>query len=306
MKIVFFGSSLFSLPSLRVLSPDIGLVVTKKPKPRGRGYLVKGNEVKEEAERLDLPVLEIDSFKAIHEPAMREVEPDLFVVVSFGLIIPKSFLEIPKIGSLNVHPSLLPKYRGPSPIQWAILSAERVTGITIIKMNEWLDAGDIVYQEESEIFEKDNQISLSDRLSRRASEILPQIVAEVVKKGKIEGVPQRHDEATYTPLITKEMGRIDWRNDAAYIERQVRAFLLWPNAYTFVEKKMLKIFDADVYKRDVVGEPGRVVEVTREGIVVCAGKRSLLLKEVQLENKRRMRAAEFSRGFRGLVGKVFV
>lgn len=306
MTIVFFGSSLFSIPSLRALAPHIGLVVTKKPKPKGRGYLVKGNEVKEEAERLDLPVLEIDSFKDIHVPAIREVDPDIFVVVSFGLIVPRPFLEIPKVGSINVHPSLLPKYRGPSPIQWAILNGERVTGITVIKMNEWLDAGDIVYQEDAEIFEKDNQISLSDRLSRRASEILPQILEDVIRKGKIEGVPQRHEEATYTPLVTKEMGRIDWKNEAEYIERQIRAFLLWPNAYTFLDKKMLKIFDSDVYKREIVGEPGRVAEVIREGIVVSTGKGSLLLKEVQLENKRRMRASEFSRGFRGLSGKMLV
>ncbi|OPY68899.1 MAG: Methionyl-tRNA formyltransferase [Syntrophorhabdaceae bacterium PtaU1.Bin034] len=304
MKIIFFGSSSFSVPSLKSIYSSVSCVVTKKTKPKGRGYLLEDNEVKRTALSLGLPLIEIDSFKDEQAKQIADFTPDLFVVASFGLIIPKWALEIPAIGPINIHPSLLPKYRGPSPLQWVIWNGETETGVTIIRMNERMDAGDILYQEKVALQPEEDAGTLSDRLSVRASEILPGVIDEVRING-IHGEPQHEDKATYTPMITKEMGRIDWHVGAPEIIRQVRAVVLWPTAFTFLDNKSLKVFkikpaeDSGTKK----AEPGVIVSVSSEGLEVAAGEGSLILKEVQMENRKRMPASEFARGYRQLTGK---
>ena len=304
MKIVFFGSSSFSVPPLKSIASYAPWVVTKKAKPKGRGYSLDDNEVKKAAIELDLPLLEIESFKDEAVQKFKELRPDLFAVASFGLMLPKWSLEVPTVGAINVHPSLLPKYRGPSPIQWAILNGEDRTGITIMKIVEKMDAGNIIYQEEASIKADDNTITLSARLSEKASEILPEIIDNIKLYGLMKGIEQNSEEATYTPIITKDMGKIDWSKKGTQIVRQVRAFVPWPTAYTFLNDVLFKIFDAeiDILHRDTL--PGTVFDKNRDGILVATVDGSILVKEVQLENRKKVRASEFANGYRGLLGTV--
>jgi len=308
MKVVFFGSSSFSVPPLQSISSFVSCVVTRKSKPKGRGYLLEETEVRREAVHLHLPVVEIDSFKDEAIKELENLKPDLFVVASFGLIIPKWVLDIPSIGSINIHPSLLPKYRGPSPIQWAIWNGDTETGITIMRINEKMDAGNILYQETMAIGPGDNASILSERLSKRSAEILPGFLNTIAENGLEEGLIQDHDRATFTPILTKEMGRVDWSKSAAEIVRQVRALVTWPTAYTSLDDLFLKIYEGTVVEDEKQKEglmiPGTIIAVSKEGISVQSGSGVFIIKELQLQNKKRMMACDFSRGYRGLEGKV--
>lgn len=305
MNIIFFSTSAFSIPSFTSIVDSIKCVVTKKPKPKGRGYILEDNEIKKEAEKHGIPIIEIDSFKDPSIFSLHEFNPHLFVVVSFGLIIPKKILDIPTFGSINVHPSLLPAYRGPSPIQWALLKGEEKTGITVIKMNEFMDAGDIVYQEIVKIEETDNAITLSERLARRSGEILPPIIKCIEERGEIDGKEQNHSLATYTPLIKKEMGLINWAASAIEIKNIVRAFIQWPVAYTYIDKKVIKIFSCEAEDIKTEKMPGTIIDTNKKGIFVATGNGTIIIKELQLEGKKRMDAHSFSIGYRGLIGKRF-
>ena len=308
MKVVFFGSSSFSVPPLQSIASLISCIVTRKAKPKGRGYLLEDTEVRREAINLNLPVIEIDSFKDESINDLESLRPDLFVVASFGLIIPKWALEIPSIGPINIHPSLLPKYRGPSPIQWTLCNGDVVTGITIMRINERMDAGNILYQETMVVESVDNAITLSERLSKRSAEILPGFLEQVAANGLQEGFAQDLDKATYTPILTKEMGKIDWLKSNAEILRQVRAFVAWPTAYTFLDGLMLKVFEGTLMEYGGQDErsaiPGTILKISKEGIHVCTGSGVFVIKELQLQNKKRMKAYDFSQGYRGLSGKV--
>ena len=305
MNIVYFGSSGFSVPPLRAISDKVTLVVTRRAKPKGRGYGTDDTEVKRCARDLGIPVVEIDSFKDEAAEALREIDPELFMVVSFGLIVPRWALDIPSLGPVNVHPSLLPRYRGPSPIQWALLNGDASTGITLIRMNEKMDAGRIIYQEEVSIGPRENMSELSGRLAERTAEILPEMVARIAAGGMMDGVEQEHDHATFTPIITKEMGFITWGRASQEIDRQIRAFEQWPTAYTFLDGKMLKIYDAEPLGDSEFPEAGRVLDVNRDGFLVATARGSLLVKEVQMENKKRVKAFDFANGYRGLREKLF-
>ena len=306
MSVVFFGSSSFSVQPLQSISSLVTCVVTRKAKPKGRGYLIEDTEVKREASDLRLPVIEIDSFKDEAVVELASIRPEFFVVASFGLIIPKWVLDIPSVGPVNIHPSLLPKYRGPSPIQWALWNGDTETGITFIRMNEKMDAGNILFQETMPIEPDDNVIALSERLSKRSAEILPDFLHEAGANGLQEGLVQNNSLATFTPIITKEMGRIDWSKGAEEVLRQIRALVVWPTAYTFLDGLLLKIF-AGAFKESDEGEsmpPGTIVDVTKDGIQVVTGSGILVIKELQLQNRKRMKAYDFSQGYRGLSGKV--
>lgn len=304
MNIVFFGSSSFSVPSLKSISSYIPYVVTKKAKPKGRGYILDDNEVKRAAIEMDLPLLEIESFndEAVHN--IEGFKPELFVVASFGLIFPKWALDMPSAGAINVHPSLLPGYRGPSPIQWAILNGEEKTGVTIMKMVEKMDAGNIIYQEHVAIGQEDNVVTLSEKLSQRASAILPEIIDYISIQGMMEGIIQKNEEATYTPIITKEMGKIDWNKKTIEIVRQIKAFMLWPTAYAFLDNVLLKIFDGEIDVLNRKKMPGMIFEKNRDGILAATIDGSILLKEVQLQNRKKLKAYEFANGYKGLIGKI--
>ncbi len=303
MRIIFFGSSSFSVPCLKAVLPRTVCVVTKAAKPKGRGYQLEDNEIKKVAAENKIPLIEINSFKEGGADHLGEYEPDLLIVASFGLIIPQRVLDVPSMGPVNVHPSLLPKYRGPSPLQWVIWNGEKETGISLIRMNNRMDEGDILYQERAAIFPGDNAITLSERLADRSGVILHDYVEGVGREGLMEGVVQDGDQATYTPIITKEMGKIDWSLGSLEISRQIRALVFWPTAYTYLDGLLLKIFDAEVYDPAASGEAGQVLAVDREGFLVGTPNGTLRVKEVQMEAKKKMSAYQFAQGYRGLVGK---
>ena len=303
MRVIYFGSSGFSQPPLLSILPSVACVVTRKAKPKGRGYQVETNEVKRVASENNIPVVELDSFKDDAAGQLEQYEPDFFVVASFGLIIPKWALEIPSIGPVNIHPSLLPRYRGPSPIQWALWNGEPETGITFMKMNEKMDQGDILYQETMAIDADDDMVTLSARLASRAGELLPGFLEKMDRDEISKGKVQDDSEATYTPIVTKEMGRVDWTLGALEVSRQVKALVLWPTAYTSLDGVMLKIFGAKVYDQGAAGEAGLISGLTKEGILVSTPNGTLLVSEIQLENRKRLKAYQFAQGYRGLVGK---
>jgi methionyl-tRNA formyltransferase len=308
MTVIYFGSSPFSVLPLRSISESVDCVVTRKIKPKGRGYLLEDNEVKREALELGIPIIEMGSFKEDEARQIGELNPDLLVVASFGLFIPRWFLDIPKIGAINIHPSLLPLYRGPSPIQWAIWNGEKETGITIMKMNERMDAGDILHQATVAIGVDEDAENLSHRLSQKAAEILPKIVRASEVQGLKEAKPQDDALATFSPMITKEMGRIDWQLSSPEISRRIRALVIWPTAYTMLEGKTVKIFKAregEKYSHNGSHQPGQVLGISSLGIDVAALSGTVVIEEIQLENRRRMKAAEFARGYRQIVGKRF-
>jgi methionyl-tRNA formyltransferase len=304
MRTIFFGSSAFSVPILKSIAQHTVCVVTKKARPKGRGYSLDDNEVKRTAGELGVPLVEINSFKDDVVKALPDYRPDLFVVASFGLIVPKWVLDMPVKGPINVHPSLLPLYRGPSPIQCAILSGDEMTGITLIRMNEKMDEGDVIYQEQVMIRKGENFIDLSERLAARVAGILPDVLDHIETHGMLKRTEQHHEAATYTPIITKEMGAIDWKKSAAEIDRQVRAFVLWPTAYSFIDGKMMKVYKTVVEESSEATNPGQIKGATREGIFVDTGHGTLKIQEVQMENKRRMEAYDFAQGSRGLIGKI--
>jgi len=307
MRIVFFGSSGFSVPSLRKTGDSVVAVVTKKAKPKGRGYQLDDNEVKRAASEMGLPLIEIDSFRDEEAKSIADHSPDLFIVVSFGLMVPKWALDVPSKGPINIHPSLLPHYRGPSPIQWALLKGDSMTGVTLIIMNEKMDEGDIIYQEHVPIRDDDNYITLSERLSLKAADALPGILDRIDAAGMAEGAKQDHSNATYAPMITREMGRIDWQKSAAAADRQVKALVGWPAAFTTLDGKLLKIFDSIADSTSLPkGLPGTVTEISKEGLIVSTGKGVLTVRELQMENKKRMPAYDFSKGYRGLQGKLLI
>ena len=304
MRVVFFGSSGFSVPSLQKISDSVVAVVTKKARPKGRGYQLDDNEVKRAAVEMGLPLIEIDSFRDDEARSIADYNPNLFVVVSFGLMVPKWALDLPSEGPINIHPSLLPLHRGPSPIQWALLKGDAVTGVTLIRMNEKMDEGNIIYQEQMEIEGNDDYITLSKRLSERAADILPDIFDRIGVQGVMEGVEQDSSSATYTPIIARNMGRIDWQKSADEICRQVKAFVHWPTAFCFLDGKLLKIYNAaSDYALGVKNPPGTIIEVVREGLRVSTANGILTIRELQMENKKRMAAYDFSKGYRNLQGK---
>ena len=305
MRTVFFGSSGFSVPSLLKIKDSVVAVVTKKARPKGRGYQIDDNEVKRAAVQLDLPLIEIDSFKDDEAKSIADHRPDLFVVVSFGLIVPKWALDVPSMGPINIHPSLLPLYRGPSPMQWALLNGDEATGITFIRMNEKMDEGDIIYQERVIIEKDDDYITLSKRLSEKAADRLPEIIDRIARKGgMIVGTVQDHAIATYAPMITKEMGRMDWQQSAARLDCQVKAFVTWPTAFTYLDGKLLKVFCSSADESVEAKAPvGTITQVTKAGLEVSTGKGLLIIRELQLENKKRMNAYDFSIGYRELQNK---
>lgn len=305
MRIVFFGSSSFSIPSLLQIKDSVVAVVTKRARPRGRGYQIDDNEVKNAALELGLPIIEIDSFRDDEARSIADYHPDLYVVVSFGLIVPKWALDIPSIGPLNIHPSLLPLYRGPSPMQWALLNGDTVTGITLIRMNEKMDEGDIVSQEKVPIEKDDDYITLSKRLSGKSAQMLQEVVDDIGRHGMMEGRPQDQAAASYAPMITKEMGRIDWTVSAARVNCQVKAFVAWPTAFTYLDGKLLKIYNSFVDESvEARASAGTITGITKMGLEVATGKGLLIIRELQLENKKRMKAYDFSRGYRDLQDKM--
>jgi methionyl-tRNA formyltransferase len=238
------------------------------------------------------------------QEAVRGLQPDLIVVVAYGQILPKSILNIPKYGAVNVHASLLPKYRGAAPIAWAVLNGEKVTGVTTMVMDEGMDTGDILLQTEIPIGDEETCETLHDRLAFSGAQLLLETL-EKMKTGNIRPIPQDHSKATYAPLLKKEDGHIDWKKEAKEIDHQIRAFNPWPGAFTKLGDRLLKIYKGEIREGKPTGKAGAVVWVGSDFIEVEAGKDSFLIQEVQLEGRRRMTTREFLSGHPIAVGTVF-
>lgn len=309
MRIVFFGSPTSALPSLKKLlesNHSIEFIITQPDKPFGRGKKVSPPPVKKIALDQNIPVYQPEKIRKDAEALekIKKIQPDLNVVVAYGQIIPSSIIYLPKYNSINVHFSLLPKYRGASPVQWAILNGERKTGITIFELNEKMDEGDILTQEEFEILPDEGAVELEARLALKGAELLTETIAKI---DEIKPRKQDHSIATYAPLIKKEDGRIDWIKDALHVERQVRAFTPWPSVYTFLGEKRVKIHKGrKIEDRIEPFSAGEILEVKKEGIEVCCGEGSVfLIESLQPENRNKMDAYAFSLGAKIKPGDKF-
>jgi methionyl-tRNA formyltransferase len=306
-RILFFGTPTFAVPSLEAIleeQDEVVAVVTQPDREKGRGRKVIASPVKEAALRHGLAVVQPEKVKEeAFQKTVLELRPDLIIVVAYGRILPKSILEIPKRGAVNVHGSLLPVFRGSSPIAWAILKGEKITGVTTIMMDEGMDTGDILLQSEVPIQERETFETLHDRLALTGAQLLTKTIKKM-KMGEIQPVPQDPSKATYAPLLKKEDGRIDWKKGAREIDRQVRAFTPWPGAYTEWSGRLLKIYSGEARESNGKGNPGTVAWAGSESIEVKAGSGSFLIKEVQIEGKKRMAVRDFLSGNPVPIGTV--
>lgn len=300
MRIVFMGTPDFSVPALEALvegGHEVVAAITQPDKPKGRGKAVLMTPVKEKAMELGIPVYQPVK---VREPEfvekLRQMEPDAIVVVAFGQILPKSILEIPRYGCVNIHASLLPKYRGAAPIQWAVIDGERESGVTTMFMNEGLDTGDMLEKEAVTLDPKETGGSLHDKLSAIGGRLILSTL-KGLEDGTLKGTPQTDEGTCYAKMLKKSLGDIDWTMDAAAIERLIRGLNPWPSAYTCLHGKTLKIWDGDVLEREYGVEPGTVAEVAKDRLVVQTGQGSLVIRSLQLEGKKRMDAGDFLRGY---------
>ena len=307
-RTVFFGTPSFALPILKALfqgKEEVLAIVTQPDRGKGRGQKMAPSPVKELALQYGIIPLQPEKVREVSfVEAIQKLKPDLFVVVAFGQILPKVLLEIPRFGAINVHASLLPRYRGAAPIAWAILRGEKMTGITTILMDEGMDTGDILMQVEIPIEEGDTAETLQEKLSSLGAPLLIETI-ERMKAGSISVLPQDPTKATYAPQMKKEDGRIDWKKGAEEIDRQVRAFNPWPGAFTGWDNRLLKIYHGEVRKGKSQGKAGEVVWTGADFIEVETGRGSFLIKEVQPEGKRRMAMRDFLSGHSIPVGTVF-
>ncbi len=308
-KIVFMGTPDFAVPSLKALVSHnyrVAFVVTQPDRPKGRGRKPTPPPVKIVALDLGLEVFQPErvSSEAFCE-VIEEAQPDLLVVVAFGQLLKRKLLEVPSWGSINIHASLLPKYRGPAPIQWAVLNNERVTGLTSMKMDEGMDTGPILLQQEVEIFPDETAGQLHDRLAPLAGELLIKTL-EGLKEGSIMPREQDHREATYAPKLDKTMAKVDWTLAASQVAARIRAFDPWPGAWAVLEGKAIKLFSAFVADAATTTKhPGRIAEVEESCIMVETGAGLVGIRELQAPGKRRLKAAEFVRGSRLSENAVF-
>jgi methionyl-tRNA formyltransferase len=300
MRIVFFGSPATAIPSLEKLieaGHSIELVVTQPDKPSGRGKSPTAPPVKEFALSRGLSVAQPQKIRtdAAFVDLLTAVGADINVVVAYGQIMPASIIYLPRLKSVNVHFSLLPKYRGAAPVEWAVLNGEPVTGVTIFELNERMDEGDILSREEVEILPRETAGALEARLARVGADLLLKTLKDIER---LPHIPQDDSQASLAPRLKKEQGRIDWTRDAASIERQVRAFSPWPGAFTFWNGQRLIIHAGRIAAAgDECRPAGRVVGAAPDGLVVCCGCDSVyIIERLQRENKRAMDAAAFLRG----------
>ncbi len=299
MRVIFMGTPSMAVPILRAIHESehevIG-VVTQPDRPRGRGKKVGISPVKELAIGLRLPIMQPETTRdEFFIAGVSRMSPDLIVVAAYGRMLTRDLLDIPLLGCINVHGSLLPKYRGAAPIQWAIACGEKKTGITIIRMDEGMDTGDILLAQEVEIGDDDTAQSLHDTLAHVGASLVMEAL-DGLNRGTLRPIPQDHRKATYAPLLKKEDGLIDWGQGARDIFNRIRGFNPWPGAFTYFKGSRLKIFGAKIIPGEVRERAGKVVQSGPEGVRVTTGRDYLLIKEVQLEGRKRMSIREFLSG----------
>lgn len=300
MRIIFMGTPDFAAKTLEAIDEaghEIVLAVTQPDKPKGRSGKLAVSDVKQYAIEHGIEVFQPEKVRETDAvERLRGYNPELIVVAAFGQILPKEILEMPKYGCINVHASLLPHLRGASPIQTAILLGDRETGVTIQQMGEGLDTGDIISQRSIPIEDDDTGGSLFDKLASLGASLAVDTIEDIASN-RASAMPQDESRATYAKKIDKTMGHIDWNKDASGIERMIRALNPWPSAYAYIDGKMLKIWKAEIVA-DNAGAPGTISAVTKDAIAISCGQGSLILKEVQLEGKKRMTVHDFLLGYK--------
>lgn len=309
MNIVFFGSSKFAAPSLKALlvsKHNVVCVVTQPDKQKGRGLQSLGTAIKSIAVESGIDVYQPDNVKcADAQKFLKNLNPDLFIVIAYGQILSQKILEIPKIFSVNLHASLLPQYRGAAPINWVIIKGEKITGITVIKMTKQMDAGPIILQRGMNISDEDTALTLEDKLSGEAGQLLLNTISSI-EGNSYNLKPQDMDNISFAPKLKKEDGLIDWNKTAQDIYNLIRGCLGWPGAFTYYNGKLLKIFKARIYSQAdlaLLPKAGQIISISKEGIVVAAGKDALIIEELQPEGKRKMNAEEFIAGHKACCGQ---
>jgi methionyl-tRNA formyltransferase len=303
IRVVFFGTSTFAIPSLEKLfkEPDMELVavITQPDKPAGRGKKITPPPVKKKAIELGLESIVFQPSRIRNEEFynfFRSLNPDVAVVVAYGKLIPKEVFDFPKYKTLNLHASLLPKYRGAAPIHRAIMAGEKITGNTIMLINEGLDSGDILSQQEEPIYESDNIVTLSERLAKNGSELLAETLKRWVK-GEIKPIPQNDKEATYAPPILKSEYRICWKAEAESVRDRIRA--LYPSAYTAFNGKRIKILSAELTDIKSNLLPGSVYPYNKDGLyVVCGDQKVLKINELINPKGKKVKGEDFIRGYK--------
>ena len=306
-KIVFMGTPGFAVPSLEIMIRQdypVVAVVTQPDRPKGRGQHMIASPVKILAENHHLPVIQPERVKNQEfMDILRNLSPDLVVVSAYGQILPKEIIETPKMGCINVHPSLLPKYRGAAPMNWTIIRGETKTGVTIMLMDEGMDTGDILTQEETMIGPKETFGELHDRLADMGAKLLLKIV-EMIISGTAKRKPQDPSGATYAPRFKKEDGLIRWDTDVHQTVNLIRGLSPVPCAYTFFKGKKLKVYSVQGEEIPIEVPPGTVGRETEIGLPVTARNGYIYLREIQLENKNRMPVRDFLRGVRISPGDI--
>ncbi len=322
MRIVFMGTPDFAVPALKALAESdrhqVTLVVTQPDRPKGRSGKPAPSDVKKCALEYEIPVFQPEKIREKEATdRLHEEKADIFVVAAFGQILPKEILEMPRYGCVNIHGSLLPRYRGAAPIQWAVLNGEKEAGNTIMQMNEGLDTGDILTQEPVPLDERETAGSLYEKLSQMGGSLLLKTL-DLLEKGEVTPVPQDDAKSCYAKMLRKEMGQIDWNKSAEAIGRLVRGMNPWPSAYTHWNGKLLKIWmaapvsekDSEALGGDAAAkgapdvQPGTVVTAARDRLWIQTGNGLLALEDLQLEGKKRMPAAAFLMGCRMQPGDV--
>ena len=310
MRILFMGTSEFAVPALKVLISDkfklIGLV-TQPDRPSGRGKRLNPPPVKVIATEHNIAVYQPEK---VREPdfvkTLKHLAPDLIVVAAFGQLLPQTVLDIPPCGTINLHPSLLPKYRGAAPIQWALINGEAETGVTLMLLDAGEDTGDIISADRVLIRDEDTAFTLTEQLAQLGADQLVQCLSAMPNEGPPSAIPQNHGEATHAPRLTKETGHIDWDQPATAIHNLVRGTAIWPGAYTFFRDELrLKVIRCQPLPRTLAAQPGTLEIVDRQALVVATGEGTLQLLEIQPATKKVMEAFDFINGYQLQTGEQF-
>lgn len=300
MRIVFMGTPDFAAASLKKLIDekyDIAAVFTQPDKPRDRGMKLSYSPVKELALENNIPVYQPTNLRdGTATELIKSLRPDILVVVAYGRILPDDMLEVPKYGAINVHASLLPKYRGAAPIQWAVLNGDKITGVTTMYLASEMDTGDIIYTAETEIGEFETSGELFDRLMVMGAELLDRTLRDI-EAGTAPRTPQDHSKASYVKMLDKSLSPIEWAKTPREIIKQIYGLQPWPVATAELDGKVFKIYSAEYTQNKTVKAPGSVVSAGKKGIeIACLGGETLLITELQAAGKKRMKASDYLLG----------
>lgn len=307
MKIVYMGTpefAVYALSSIVDAGHDVCAVITQPDKPKGRSKALIPTPVKNKAMEYAIPVYQPEKVRDAETVSLlKKLNPDVIVVAAYGQILPESILEIPRLGCINIHASLLPKYRGAAPIERAILDGEKVSGVTTMYMEKGLDTGDMIDKAEVAIEDDDTGKTLHDKLAKAGAELIL-LTLHKLELGTAKKTRQDDALSSYAAMLTKDMGLIDFSKTAAEIERQIRGLIPWPVAYTRIDNKTVQIFKADIKETGVNERPGEIIELTRKTFTIACGKDALVVKELKPEGKKQMDAAAYLNGNKLAVGMM--